>query len=98
MEIKAEHRKTASRRRDAVFLCSFPYISLLVQRCLQSFGQLVRAGRFPESAGSAFEFFDDFMRIHALDEGADSLAIAVAAALELYIVDFSVYNIKSNET
>jgi hypothetical protein len=38
------------------------------------------------------------MRIHALDEGADSLEIAVAAALELYIVDFSVYNIKSNET
>lgn len=61
---------------------------------LQSAGQLIRAGSGLASAGGTLQSGNNVVNVHTLDQRADTLQIAIAAAQELHIPDLSVLDIK----
>ena len=60
----------------------------------ESLRELIGAGRALEAAADAAELVDNLLDLHAVDDGADTLEVAVAAALKLYIPHHSVLDIK----
>jgi hypothetical protein len=61
---------------------------------LQSGSQLVRAGSSLHAAGRAFQAGNDFIHIHTLNQGGDTLQVAVAAADELDVLQLAVLDLK----
>ncbi len=64
--------------------------ALCAQCMVDGAGKLVAAGCAFEAAGVAQQNVADFGSVLAFDEFADGLEVAVAAAKELYIVEFAV--------
>jgi hypothetical protein len=59
-------------------------------------GQLVGTRSAFEAATDAFQFRDNVFSFHAFHEGGDALRIAVAAAVELHILQNAVLDFKLN--
>ena len=66
----------------------------LGQSLLDGLGQLVGAGGAFEPATDAFQFGDDILGFHAFHQGSDTLCVAVAAAIELHILQDAVLDFK----
>ena len=68
----------------------------LRQSLLDGLGQLVGAGGAFEAATDAFQFGDDILGLHAINQSGDALRVAVAAAVELYVLQNAVLDFKLN--
>ena len=64
------------------------------QSLLDGLGQLVGAGGAFEAAADAFQFGDDILCLHAFHQGCHALRVAVAASVELNILQDAVLNFK----
>ena len=80
---------TASERMRSLFV-------FLSQSLLQSLSQLVGAGGGLGATGDAFQTSDGFLDIHAVNQSADALQIAGAAADVLHILYLAIFNLKEN--
>lgn len=66
-------------------------------QCLaQRLGQLVGTGGAFETATDAFELGDDIVGFHSVYQCGHALRVAVAAAVELHVLDDAVLNLKLN--
>ena len=61
---------------------------------LDGSGQLVGAGGGLEPATDAFQFGDDVLGFHAFHQSGDTLCVAVAAAIELHILQNAILDFK----
>ena len=66
----------------------------LFHRLPDGFGQLVGAGGALEATADAFQLGDDILGLHAVYEGGHTLRVAVAAAVELHVLDDAVLYFK----
>ena len=82
-----EKQPTSPRREDLA-------LGLLFNRLLDGFGQLVGAGSAFEAATDAFQLGDDILCLHAFHEGGHALRVAIAAAVELHVLQDAVLNFK----
>ena len=68
----------------------------LSQSLLQSNGQLIGAGGALHAALDSGHPVDDVLGLHAFNQSADALQVAVAAADELHVVDLAVLQVEEN--
>ena len=66
----------------------------LCQGLFDSLGQLVGAGSAFEAATDAFQLGDDIIRLHAVHQGGHALRVAVAATVELHVLQDAVLDFK----
>ena len=66
----------------------------LGQSLLDGSGQLVGAGGGLEPATDAFQLGDDILCLHAFHQGGHTLRVAVAAAIELHILQNAILDFK----
>ena len=66
----------------------------LRQSLFDSLGQLVGARGAFEAAADAFQLGDDILGLHAVHQSGDALRVAVAAAVELYVLQDAVLDFK----
>ena len=66
----------------------------LRQRLFDGLGQLVGARGAFEAAADAFQLGNDIFRLHAFYQGGHALGVAVAAAVELYVLQDTVFDFK----
>ena len=64
------------------------------QCLLDGSGQLVGAGGAFEPATDAFQLGDDILGFHAFHQCGDALRVAVAAAIELHVLQDAVFDLK----
>ncbi len=66
----------------------------LRQRLFDGLGQLVGAGGAFEAAADTFELGNDILGLHAVHQSGHALRVAVAAAIELYVLQDAVLDFK----
>ena len=66
----------------------------LGQSLLDGLGQLVGAGGGLEPATDAFQLGDDILGFHAFHQCGDALRVAVAAAIELHVLQDAIFDFK----
>jgi len=95
MQARSCPRNRKSSRSESDLLLSFLQMCLC---CGQSLRQLIGAGGNLRSAADAFHTGNDLVNVHAFHQRSDALQVAVAAAKELDVLYFTVFNFKCNLT